>query len=71
MSPKRRLTGPRFHVGDTVRITSTILTRFAGMSGLIIEVRESRHSCTLDKYVLRVDKEPEDRVFWDIQLKAA
>jgi hypothetical protein len=46
--------------------------QFAGRHGVIQRVLESRHSQTLDKYLLRVDglDDESDVEMWDIELKA-
>ena len=61
---------PRFKVGDTVEITSTIHRRFYGMYGIVVEVQRSRHSATLDKYTVRLYDKPDQDVFWEIELKS-
>jgi len=60
---------PRFKVGDTVKIKSSIHRRFNGKTGVIIEVQRSRHSETLDKYLVRFDNQtPDQEFFWDIEV---
>jgi hypothetical protein len=64
----RRTTEPRFKVGDTVKIKSTIHRRFNDKTGVIIEVQWSRHSETLDKYVVRfTGQTPDQELFWAIE----
>ena len=67
MAPRKA--EPRFQVGDTVKIKSTIHRRFNGKTGVVIEIRRSRHSETLDKYVVRFDNQtPDQELFWDIEV---
>ncbi len=61
---------PRFHVGDRVRIRSTISTRHAGAIGSITKVHSSRHAGTLDKYIVELDTNLEAE-FWEFQLENA
>ena len=59
---------PRFPVGALVEINDVISTRHVREIGRVIRIQASRHSRTLDKYLVRfasgVEKE-----FWDIQLR--
>ena len=57
----------RFRVGETVRITGTIWSRFSGMTGVVKDVRLNVHSHTLDKYIVAFPSHPAT-TFWDIQL---
>lgn len=61
---------PRFHVGDTVKIRSTISTRHAGAIGSITKVQSSRHAGSLDKYTVQFKPDVEAE-FWEIQLESA
>ncbi|HYR41570.1 MAG TPA: hypothetical protein VER98_00985 [Terriglobia bacterium] len=64
-----RQTAPRFKVGDSVRIASSIHTRFSGLTGVVIQVTRNRHSQTLDKYVIRFNNpDPDQNTFWDIEI---
>ena len=61
--------GPaRFKVGDTVTVTSKRRLRFDGLTGKIVEVRESRHAASLDRYVVHVEGKREPEVFWEQEL---
>ena len=67
MAPRKA--DSRFKVGDTVTIQSTIHRRFNGKTGVVIEIQRSRHSETLDKYVVRFDNQtPDQELFWDIEV---
>jgi hypothetical protein len=59
---------PRFQVGDTVKIRSTISTRHAGAIGSVTKIQSSRHSGTLDKYTVQFDPSLEAE-FWEFQLE--
>jgi len=65
---RKRTSGPRFGVGDAVKITPVMRLRFAGMTGVVTEVRVSPYSQTLDKYVLKLETLAEHRMIWDIEL---
>jgi hypothetical protein len=67
-SMRNRQTPPRFKAGATVKIVSTMHSRFNGMTGVVIKVKYSRHSQTLDKYVVHFG--PIDvYTFWDIEIE--
>ena len=60
----------RFQVGDRVKVTGTIGTRYCNRLGTILSVKVSRYARTLDKYrIVFDDKSQED--LWDIQLEPA
>jgi hypothetical protein len=62
---------PRFRIGETVKIVSTRRVRFDGLTGVVVEVQESRHAQTLDKYVVQLDEMSQSELFWDIELVVA
>jgi hypothetical protein len=41
----------------------------AGKRGVITEVHSSRYTHTLDKYGIRLDDEPEEKMLWDIEVE--
>jgi hypothetical protein len=59
---------PRFKVGDTVRMKSKRRLRFDGLTGKIVEVRASRHSSALDRYVVHIEGKPKPEVFVESEL---
>jgi len=63
----KRKEQPRFSVGDTVVINSTIATRSANAVAYVTQIRSSLHSHTLDKYTVQFEDGSEAQ-FWDIQL---
>ncbi len=65
---KERCTPPRFHVGSRVIINDLISNAHVGELGRVICLKPSRHSVTLDAYLVRLDSGIE-REFWDVQLK--
>jgi hypothetical protein len=69
MSNKPRLAGPRFKVTDIVEIASSMHPQLSGRRARVIEVRESRYSETLDKYVVLIERSTERQMLWDIELK--
>lgn len=61
----------RFKAGDSVRILSTVTTPFAGLDGLIDEVKpHDRGVGALDQYVV-VFSWGERSTFYDVQLQTA
>jgi hypothetical protein len=61
--------GPaKFKAGDIVRVISKRRLRFVELTGTVVEVRESRHSAHLDRYVVKFDSRPEPEVFWESEL---
>jgi hypothetical protein len=60
---------PRFQVGDTVKIRSTISTRHAGAIGCVTKIQSSRHAGTLDKYTVQFEPDVEAQ-FWEFQLES-
>jgi hypothetical protein len=42
--------------------------RFDGLTGKIVEVRESRHAAALDRYVVHFEDNREPEVFWESEL---
>src|SRR5262245_48196179 len=65
---QRRIDLQRFQIGDSVRVTSTIMSPYSKKIGRVASVEVSRHARTLDKYVLRFPGSVSE-VFWDIQLE--
>jgi hypothetical protein len=45
-------------------------SRFANKTGVVIEVKQSRHAQTLDKYIVQFENSDQE-TFWDIELVAA
>jgi hypothetical protein len=59
---------PRYRVGDRIRILQEGATPFAGLEGLIQEVRpHDRNITTLDRYTV-LFKWGELQTFYDVQL---
>jgi hypothetical protein len=69
MTGSRFRTPPKFKVGDIVRVTSKRRVRFDGLTGKVIEVKQSRHAQSLDKYVVQFETMSQPDVFWDIELR--
>jgi hypothetical protein len=70
MPSKPRMTGTRFKVADIVEVSSFTHPELSGLRARVIEVRESRYSQTLDKYVVMIEPSSDRKMFWDIELKA-
>jgi hypothetical protein len=51
---------PRFEIGETVSIGTTIYTKYRGLTGMILKVETSQHCHTLDRYVVQLTVEAED-----------
>jgi hypothetical protein len=64
---KERTELPRLHVGQTVRVTDTIMTQRSMQIGEILSVQTSPMAETLDKYVV-LFRDDARLTFWDIQL---
>lgn len=59
----------RFKIGDRVRILSTVATSFAGLDGLICEVKlNDRGLVVLDRYDVSLSW-GEHQTFYDVQLQ--
>ena len=69
MSSPKRTKPPRFKIRDQVAVLNTVKSRFAGKTGGIVAVEESRHAANLDKYTVRFEDAAEN-VFWEFQLKS-
>ena len=62
---------PRFNQGDRVRIISAVPSPFAGLQGVVTEVKPDRRKLTqLDSYVVMFEW-GEKQSFWDAQLEPA
>jgi hypothetical protein len=59
---------PRFALDVLVEINDVISTRHVREIGRVIRIQASRHSHTLDKYLVRFASGVEKQ-FWDIQLR--
>jgi hypothetical protein len=69
MVGRKRSGPPRFKVGDLVRISSSIATRFNRKKGVIVAAQVSPRSPQLDQYIVRFG-DGHEVTFWDIQLKS-
>ena len=69
MGSPQRTKPPRFKIRDQVAVLNTVKSRFAGKTGGIVAVEESRHATNLDKYTVRFEDAAEN-VFWEFQLKS-
>ena len=69
MATRRDREPVRFKLGDTVKIMSSMRSRFAGQTGPVIEIKPSPRAQTLDKYVVRFENSDQE-TFWDIELSA-
>jgi hypothetical protein len=68
--PGKRDIGPRFRVRDRVEISSSFDPGLCGRFARVIEIRESEHAQTLDKYLVLLDDSAEQKLLWDIELRA-
>jgi hypothetical protein len=58
---------PRFKVGDTVCVKSKGRLPFDGLTGRIVEIRESRWAA-LDRYVIHIEGRPEREMLLESEL---
>lgn len=65
---KDRTELPRFHVGQVVRVTTTIMSSRSLQVGKIVSVQTSSRAQTLDKYIVQFS-DNSLATFWDIQLE--
>ena len=65
---------PRFTIGQSVRINTTISSRYSGQEGLVVAVKQSRHgkpsTTSHDKYTVAFSN-VDQAEFFDIQLVMA